>query len=46
MTQKIASLYNQMYKCKSLKRHEVYSHQYIESIMQIFKRQYYCTWRI
>ena len=35
--EKISSLYKEMYKCKSLKRHQVYSHKYIESIIQIFK---------
>ena len=36
-SEKIALLYNQMYKCKSLKRHEIYSHQYIDSIIKVFK---------
>jgi len=37
--EKIASLYNQMLKCKSLKRHEVYSLQYIKSIIKVFKER-------
>ncbi len=34
----IASMYEQMYKIKSLKKHEVYSSQTIESIIKEFKQ--------